>query len=76
MGFKNQSFVINEYLHRPKKETMFGLFKKKTEEEKLQEKYKTLMADYHRLSTTDRTASDKAYAQADEIAKQLDALSK
>ncbi|AZQ44960.1 Lacal_2735 family protein [Nonlabens ponticola] len=53
---------------------MFGLFKKKTEAEKLQEQYSKLMADYHRLSTTDRAASDAAYAKADEIAKKLDSL--
>lgn len=53
---------------------MFGLFKKKSELEKLQEQYEQLMKDYHRLSTTDRTASDKAFAQADEVAKKMDAL--
>jgi len=53
---------------------MFGLFKKKTEEEKLQDQYKKLMSDYHRLSTLDRLASDAAYAKADEVAKKLDAL--
>jgi archaellum component FlaC len=53
---------------------MFGLFKKKSELEKLQAQYKQLMKDYHRLSTTDRTASDKAFAQADEVAKKMDAL--
>lgn len=55
---------------------MFGLFKKKSEVEKLQEQYKKLMADYHRLSTIDRAASDAAYAKADEITKQLDTLEK
>ncbi len=55
---------------------MFGLFKKKTEAEKLQEQYQKLMSDYHRLSTTDRTASDAAYAKADEVARKLDALKK
>ncbi|WP_303686467.1 Lacal_2735 family protein [Nonlabens dokdonensis] len=53
---------------------MFGLFKKKTELEKLQEQYETLMKDYHRLSTTDRAASDAAFAKADEIGKKMDAL--
>ncbi|WP_194851124.1 Lacal_2735 family protein [Nonlabens antarcticus] len=55
---------------------MFGLFKKKSEAEKLQEEYKKLMADSHRLSTTDRTASDAAYAEADKVAKKMDALNK
>jgi hypothetical protein len=53
---------------------MFGLFKKKSEMEKLQEQYQKLMKEYHDLSTSDRTASDKAYAAADVIAKQMDAL--
>ena len=53
---------------------MFGLFKKKSEVDKLQDQYKKLMADYHRLSTTDRAASDAAYAKADEISKKIDAL--
>lgn len=55
---------------------MFGLFKKKSELEKLQDQYKKLMADYHRLSTTDRSASDATYAKAAEIGKQMDALTK
>jgi hypothetical protein len=61
-------------LDYPRNKIMFGLFKKKSEMEKLQEQYEKLMKDYHTLSTTDRTASDKAYAAADEIGKKMDAL--
>lgn len=53
---------------------MFGLFKKKSEIEKLQESYNKEMKEYHRLSTTDRAASDAAYARAEELAKKMDAL--
>ena len=53
---------------------MFGLFKKKTEVEKLQEKFSKLMEESHKLSTINRSESDKKYAEADEIAKQIEAL--
>lgn len=55
---------------------MFGLFKKKTEIEKLQEKFAKLMAESHKLSTVNRSESDKKYAEADEIAKQIERLKK
>ncbi len=51
---------------------MFGLFKSK--EEKLNDKYQKLMKEAHRLSTVNRTESDKKVAEAEEILKQLDAL--
>ena len=53
---------------------MFGLFKKKTEVEKLQEKFSKLMEESHKLSTVNRSESDKKYAEADAIAKQIEAL--
>ncbi|WP_157111719.1 Lacal_2735 family protein [Nonlabens spongiae] len=53
---------------------MFGLFKKKSQLEKLQAQYAKVMADYHRLSTTDRTASDAAYAKAEKLGNEIDAL--
>ncbi len=55
---------------------MFGLFKKKTELEKLQEEYASLMATYHKLSTSNRAASDAAFAKANDIATKIDALIK
>lgn len=55
---------------------MFGLFKKKSELEKLQDEYKKLMADFHSLSKTDRSAADAAFAKAEEIGKKMDALNK
>ncbi|MCB0400015.1 MAG: Lacal_2735 family protein [Winogradskyella sp.] len=53
---------------------MFGLFKKNTEKEKLQKQYEKLMAEWHKLSTTNRAASDIKYAEAQKILDQLDAL--
>lgn len=55
---------------------MFGLFKKKTEAEKLQEKYKKLLAEYHKLSSVDRMAADLLMAEAEAIGKQIDELKK
>lgn len=55
---------------------MFGLFKKKTEVEKLQEKYEKLMKEWHALSSTNRSESDKKYAEAEAIAKQIELLKK
>lgn len=53
---------------------MFGLFKKKSKVEKLQKKYETLMAEWHRLSTINRSESDKKYAEAQLIIKEIETL--
>lgn len=53
---------------------MLGLFKKKTEKEKLQAQYEKLLKEAHRLSTINRAESDKKAAEADEIAKKMDAI--
>lgn len=53
---------------------MFGLFKKKSPIEKLQEKRKKLLDEAFQLSKTDRTASDKKTAEANEIDNQIEAL--
>jgi len=53
---------------------MFGLFKKTTELDKLQKKYEKLMADWHKLSTTNRAESDKKYAEAQKIIEQIEIL--
>lgn len=53
---------------------MLGLFKKKSKLEKLQSQYETLMKDWHRLSTTNRSESDKKYAEAQRILEQIDVL--
>jgi len=53
---------------------MFGLFKKKSEIEKLQEAYSKKLSEAHKMSTSNRTAADKLTAEAEEIAKKIDAL--
>ncbi len=55
---------------------MFGLFKKTSEVDKLQKKYEKLMKEWHALSTTNRSESDKKYAEAELIQKQIEQLQK
>ena len=50
---------------------MFGLFKKKSELEKLQEKYKKLMEEGFKLQSINRSDSDQKYLEADAILKQI-----
>lgn len=53
---------------------MFGLFKKKSEKEKLQEQYQKLMQEAHALSTSNRKLSDQKVFEAEEVMKKLDSL--
>ena len=53
---------------------MFGIFKKTSKLEKLQKDYEKLMADWHRLSQTNRAESDKKYAEAQKIIEQIEVL--
>lgn len=53
---------------------MFGLFKKKTEKEKLQEKYEKLMKEAHSLSTSNRKLSDVKVYEAEEVMKVLEKM--
>ena len=55
---------------------MFGLFKKKTELEKLQESYKALLEKSHKTSHQNRTEADRLMAEAEEVAKRIDELKK
>lgn len=55
---------------------MFGLFKKTSEADRLQKQYEKLMAESHRLSTTNRSASDLKMAEANKVMDQLEALNK
>jgi hypothetical protein len=55
---------------------MFGLFKKKSEKEKLQDKYEKLMGEAHKLASTNRKLSDEKIFQANEIMKKLEKLGK
>lgn len=53
---------------------MFGIFKKKSELDKLQDKYKNLMDESYRLSHSDRKASDLKRAEAELIGNQIEKL--
>ncbi len=53
---------------------MFKLFKKKSEREKLQQKYEKLLEKSFQLSTTNRMQSDKVRAEAEEVLKKMEAL--
>ncbi|EDM43721.1 hypothetical protein SCB49_09025 [unidentified eubacterium SCB49] len=53
---------------------MFGIFKKKSELEKLDSQYKKLLKEAHTLSTTNRKLSDEKMSKADSIAKKIEAL--
>ncbi len=54
---------------------MLGIFKKKSEKEKLQAQYEKLLKDAHRLSTSNRRLSDQKTYEAEEVMKQLEKLS-
>lgn len=54
---------------------MFGLFKKKTEAEKFNEKYKKLLAEAHQLSSSTRKASDVKQYEAEQVLKTITLLS-
>lgn len=55
---------------------MFGLFKKKSKLEKLNEKYQKLQTEAYQLSTSNRTQSDAKYAEAQEVLKEIEELEK
>ena len=56
------------------KQIMFGIFKKKTEKEKLQVKYEQLLKESFQLSKVDRTKSDAKLAEANAVMDQIDQL--
>lgn len=53
---------------------MFGLFKRKTEKEKLQDQYARLMREAHTLSSSNRRLSDQKTFEAEEVMKRIEAL--
>lgn len=53
---------------------MFGLFKKKSQKDLLQQKYQKLMQEAHLLSKTNRTLSDGKVFDAEEVMKQIEKL--
>lgn len=55
---------------------MFGLFKKKSELDKLQDLYKKLLEESYKLSTSNRSESDKKQAEAHAVLQQIEVLQK
>lgn len=53
---------------------MFGIFKKKTAVEKLEEKYKKVMEEGFKLQSINRSNSDQKYLEADNILKEIENL--
>ena len=53
---------------------MFGIFKKKSAAEKLQEKYKKVMEEAFKLQSINRSDSDQKYLEADAILKEIKQL--
>ncbi len=70
-GLNLRSFILG--ITNNKK--MFGIFKKKSKEEKLQELYASLLKEAHSLSTTNRKMSDQKAFEAEEVMKQIEKLS-
>jgi len=53
---------------------MFGIFRKKSEKDKLQSRYEKLMAEAHKLSQSNRKAGDAKYLEAEQLMLQLEKL--
>lgn len=48
-----------------------GIFRKKTEADRLRKQYQKLMKEAYQLSRSDRKGSDKKYAEADAIMQKI-----
>lgn len=55
---------------------MFGLFKKKTEIDTLEDKYQILVREAYELSSQNRLLSDRKVAEANEVLQQIEMLKK
>jgi hypothetical protein len=53
---------------------MFGIFKNKSQREKLYEQYQKLTKEAHSLSTSNRKLSDQKVYDAEEIMKKIEKL--
>lgn len=53
---------------------MFGLFKRKTEKEILESKYKKCLEEAYALSKSNRSASDAKTAEANKILEEIEKL--
>mgnify|MGYP001317123106 CR=1 FL=1 len=57
-----------------KVKNIMWLFKRKSTEEKLNDLYQKKLADAYKMSTINRTESDRLTKEADKILKQIKAL--
>lgn len=55
---------------------MFGLFKKKSALDKLNDKYARLLKEARELSTSNRKLSDSKTAEADAVLKEIEQVEK
>ena len=55
---------------------MFGIFKKKSVIEKLEDKYQKLLREAYTLSKSNRRLSDSKTVEANEVLKQIELLKK
>lgn len=55
---------------------MFGLFKKKSPEQALQDRYRKLLEEAHKLSNVNRQQSDAKQAEAEAVLAELEQLRK
>ena len=55
---------------------MFGIFKKKSEMEQLEDKYQKLLKEAYTLSTSNRKLSDSKTAEANDVLNQMELLKK
>ncbi len=53
---------------------MYGIFRKKSESEKLQEKYRKLMEEAHKLSHINRKKADDKLYEAEQVMKKLEQI--
>ncbi len=53
---------------------MFGLFKKKSPIEKLEQQHKRLLQEAHQLSTSNRKLSDEKMAEANEVLEEIEKI--
>lgn len=53
---------------------MFSIFKKKSKADKLDEQYRKLLKEAHRLSTVNRKLSDEKIAEAEALLEEIEKL--
>ncbi|MDY0103409.1 MAG: Lacal_2735 family protein [Lentimicrobium sp.] len=53
---------------------MFGIFRKKSKIDLLEEKYQNLLKESYKLSTINRKASDEKAVKADQVLKEIEHL--